>query len=216
MKTEQVKQVLNERGYAVHYNGIVCDVYDWSDQQVGRCLVHTLERITNEGSNIIAWQPYDGVKYWGHYLGVKYRRFENFEHCESIANDLADYVAGRVQKCPECGETVSLPDNVGDVYKCPHCGEVAPTGCGYGQNTWEELSLYDYFSDCLDIEYRCNSRKEYKSVEICVAWGGPNIYIDTSGGYVNLYWGGEKADYPLSTDVVESIDDWAEEYWNCL
>ena len=128
---------------------------------------------------------------------------ENRERCQRIAEELEAYAAGRVYRCPECGDVVE--DN--ELF------------CGCGQQVdlisgdWEQLSLYDYFSDYLDIEYRCDSRREYRSCCIMVACGGPNIYIDTAAKAVQLYWWTDRAKYPLSSDAVDAVDAWAAEYW---
>lgn len=39
-------------------------------------------------------------------------------------------------------------------------------------------SLYDYFDDVYDIEYRIDGEGNYKSVSLMIACGGPNIYVD--------------------------------------
>lgn len=144
---------------------------------------------------------------------------ENREHCRRIAEDLEAYAAGNVYKCPDCGreftwdqiEPTEHDDEYGwAVYTCSDCG------AENRENDWEQLSLYDYFSDCLDIEYRCGSNKEYRSVCIMVACGGPNIYIDTDEKAVLLYWWTDRARYYLSSDAVDAVDDWAREYWECL
>ena len=135
---------------------------------------------------------------------------ENFEHCKHICEELEAYVEGRVYKCPDCGEVFKMPDDVGDKFKCPNCGSVCDV------DDYEQQSLYDYFSDMLDIDYVVNYRKEYKACRILVAFGGPNIYIDTFTGYVELYWWTNRAKYQLLSDTVNAIDEWAEEYYNCM
>lgn len=144
---------------------------------------------------------------------------ENREHCQRIAEDVEAYAAGNYYKCPDCCgvhhwdavEESEHEDEAGwAVYTCPDCGaEIA-------EDDWEQQSLYDYFSDCYDIEYRCDSKREYRSVCIMVACGGPNIYIDTSSKAVELYWWTDRARYYLSSDAVDAVDDWAREYWDCL
>lgn len=133
---------------------------------------------------------------------------ENREQCKHIAKEVEAYANGEICKCPECGEEIRLPDNVGDKFKCPHCHTVNDF------NDLEQLGIWDYMSDILDIEYRCGSDKEYRSCKICVACGGPNIYIDTASAMVKLYWWTEYAEYPLSYEARDIIDEWAEEYWN--
>jgi hypothetical protein len=46
---------------------------------------------------------------------------------------------------------------------------------------------------------------EYYGAEICVAWGGPNIYIETRDSYVRGYWGDEVS-VPLSYKARDAID----------
>ena len=133
---------------------------------------------------------------------------ENRQHCKHIAKEAEAYADGAVRRCPDCGEEIRFPDNVGDKYRCPHCHTVADVG------DYEQLSIWDYMNDILDIEYRCGSDKEYRSCKIMVACGGPNIYIDTASALVKLYWWTEYADYPLSYEARDAIDEWAEEYWN--
>lgn len=133
---------------------------------------------------------------------------ENRNQCKHIALEAEAYADGAVHRCPDCGEEIRFPDNVGDKYRCPHCHNVTDV------DDYEQLSIWDYMSDILDIEYRCGSDKEYRSCKIMVACGGPNIYIDTASALVKLYWWTEYAEYPLSYDARDAIDEWAEEYWN--
>lgn len=135
---------------------------------------------------------------------------ENRAHCKHIADELDAYVRGDLRRCPDCGEEIRRDwDEVGDVFKCPHCGEVSDP------YDWEQLSVWDFLGDCYDIEYRCTSRQELRSVCVMVACGGPNIYIDTASKDVELYWWSERARYPLSCEAVEAVDEWAEEMWGC-
>jgi predicted RNA-binding Zn-ribbon protein involved in translation (DUF1610 family) len=135
---------------------------------------------------------------------------ENIAMCKSIANDLDDYVNGLVYRCPECGELIEVPETwTGEKYKCSNCNTV------HDGDELEQQSLYDYFEDVLDIEYRIGSEKQYRSVQVMVTCGGPNIYIDTASGYVELYWWGDRASYPISTYAIEEIDQLFEELFNC-
>jgi hypothetical protein len=84
------------------------------------------------------------------------------------------------------------------------------------ENEDSEYTLYDYFEDALDIEFRISSRKELQSVEICVTCGGPNIYIDTKTKAVELYWGNTHCDMPLSRAATEVINGYAEELYASL
>lgn len=136
---------------------------------------------------------------------------ENRNHCKQIAEELEAYVDGERYRCPECGEHCNVVEEESEsgetVYKCS-CGcttEYEP----------EQLSVWDWAEDILDIEYRCGSDKAYRSVRILVAFGGPNIYIDTATKRVELYWWTDYASYLISHEAAAALDDWAEDFWNC-
>lgn len=138
---------------------------------------------------------------------------ENWEHCKDISEDIDNYISDNVRRCPECGEIITRDwDDVGDCFKCPHCEAVTDP------DDWEAQTLYDYLSDALDIEYTVSGKgpDDYKGVRITVAWGGPNIYLDTMEKAVLLYWWTDHAKYYLSNAAVDALDDWAREYWEVM
>lgn len=139
-------------------------------------------------------------------------KLKNRNTCKRIAEELNRYINGEIYRCPECGCICSVEEeeneNGDTVYKCS-CGCVS-------EYEPEQLGLYDWAENVLDIEYRCGSNKEFRSVQIMVTCGGPNIYVDTATKSVELYWWGDRASYPISYDTANALDEWAEEYWNCL
>ena len=82
------------------------------------------------------------------------------------------------------------------------------------EETGETLSLYDYFSDVLDFEFIINSNLTYSAVKVYVTLGGPTVWIDTYSGSVELRWANEKSCYYLTSDVIDEINDYFEEYYN--
>jgi hypothetical protein len=142
---------------------------------------------------------------------------ENREHCKYIAEEIESYAAGNMYRCPECGEEIEIED-LDEITAETENGEtryMLPCTC-VTEYEPEQLGLYDYFKDVLDIEYRVDSdRKTLRSVSLMVACGGPNIYIDTATKNVELYWWGDRANYPLSYEVCDEINEWAQELWNC-
>lgn len=134
---------------------------------------------------------------------------ENREHCISIAKELEAIADGRLYRCPECGNLYEIDDAGEDqIHACPECGSEIDEP--------EPATMYDYFSDCFDIEYRISGNGEYKSVELCVACGGPNIYVDTGTRTVKLYWWSDRAEAPIFGDACDQIDAEFEELYNCL
>ena len=137
---------------------------------------------------------------------------ENREHCKRIAEELEAYTEGKIYKCPICGELYSIDDaeETEDGHKCPACDEEIEDG------DEEQQSLYDYFNDVFDIEYRISGNREFRSVQIMVACGGPNIYIDTGTAQVELYWWTDRASYPISYNARDEIDAYFEDLYNCM
>ena len=139
---------------------------------------------------------------------------ENTAHCKHIAEKLDAYVNSEVRRCPDCGEEIHRTDwdEVGDLFRCPECGAVGDP------DWWDVLSVWDYLSDVYNVEFRTNGKKadDLRSVQIMVACGGPNIYLDTASGDVELYWWSDRARWPMSRAAVEALDEWAAEYWGCM
>jgi len=76
-------------------------------------------------------------------------------------------------------------------------------------------SLWDYIADNLGIKIITSlDGSEYYGAEICVAWGGPNIYIETRDSYVRGYWGDEVS-IPLSYYARDAIDEIIDELRSC-
>lgn len=126
------------------------------------------------------------------------KKIEHNNHCTQIAETLKKYADGRMAICPNCGKVFE------DAEACPYCEE-----------DLEEQGVIDYFADALDIEYRIGSDKEYRSARIMIAYGGPNIYIDTQSGKVELYWWNEEGEAWIDDEVVDAINEFMEELYNC-
>lgn len=136
---------------------------------------------------------------------------ENHEHCKHIAQDIERIASGGIYTCPECGKMVTMTETEDadgfTVYQlsCGHTVEYEP----------DSVTFYEYFSDVYDIEYRIGSDREYRSVKLMVACGGPNIYIDTARRAVLLYWWMDYAEYPISSDACDEIDNVFSEIFEC-
>ena len=76
--------------------------------------------------------------------------------------------------------------------------------------------LYEYFDDCLDIEYTIDSRGDYLGACIWVGIGGPAIWIDTRDRAVKLAWGCDRAEWGIHYETAEAIDEIFEEYFRCI
>lgn len=141
----------------------------------------------------------------------------NTETCKSIAQELENIANGILYRCTGCGDTINIEDytddedlyeaiEFGNYCNCPECGD---------EEMFEQVSMFDWLEDALDFDFIVDRNKEYKACRILVAFGGPNIYVDTMRGSVDLYWWGDRASYPLSTTACAELDTTMEDYYNC-
>lgn len=76
-----------------------------------------------------------------------------------------------------------------------------------------EYSAFDYLQDALDIEYIVSSKKEYLGARVLVAFGGPNIWINTRTKTVEGYWWGDSAFASFQDNI--GLDEALEELFSC-
>ena len=77
----------------------------------------------------------------------------------------------------------------------------------------EPMNAFDYLQDALDIEYIVNSKGEYLGARVLVAFGGPNIWIDTRRGIVDGAWWSDRATASFTDNL--GLDDVLSELWAC-
>tara|TARA_Y100000401_G_C8277159_1_gene201452 strand:+ start:288 stop:596 length:309 start_codon:yes stop_codon:yes gene_type:complete len=71
---------------------------------------------------------------------------------------------------------------------------------------------FEYLEDALDIEYIVDSNKQYLGARILVAFGGPNIWVNTRTKTVEGYWWGQRAEATYLYDEI-GLDEACEEIW---
>jgi hypothetical protein len=76
-----------------------------------------------------------------------------------------------------------------------------------------EFSAFDYLQNALDIEYIVNGKGEYLGARVLVAFGGPNIWVNTRTQTIEGAWWSDKA----SASFVDNLglDDALSELWAC-
>lgn len=118
--------------------------------------------------------------------------------CRRIA---AEIEMGRAREyCPTCGYLLQ-PHGDDEAY-CADCEcAVQPVMDGM-----------DFIGDALDVEYIVNAKGEYLGARICVAFGGPTIWIDTRRRCVEGGWWADRASISYSADAMD-IDGAASELW---
>ena len=87
-------------------------------------------------------------------------------------------------------------------------------GLPVGSTGPEMLSGFDYLNDALDIQYIVTGQGEYIGARILVAYGGPNIWVNTHTGIVEGYWYGDYATGALLNDPMDS-NGACRESWEC-
>lgn len=145
---------------------------------------------------------------------------ENMEHCKAIADNLEKVASGDYFMYD--GKLFPIDtDDFSEVKGCRYDEE----NDMYIMADGEELCEGDVYpvdilewlgDDVYDVEYTVGSEKDYRSVRIMVACGGPDIYLNTRTKDVELYWWSESARYPMSKDVIDYIDSVFEELFACM
>jgi hypothetical protein len=76
-----------------------------------------------------------------------------------------------------------------------------------------EFSAFEYLEDALDIEYIVSSKKKFLGARVLVAFGGPNIWINTRTNTVEGHWWGESATATFTDSI--GLQEALEELFNC-
>ena len=96
-----------------------------------------------------------------------------------------------------------------------HMFYIMPDGEAIFEGDIEIADIGDYFDDYYDIDYVVGSDKKYKACRVLVAFGGPNIYIDTWEKQVQLFWWSDTATADIPYNLCEQIDEFFEAIYNC-
>jgi len=78
----------------------------------------------------------------------------------------------------------------------------------------QPFSAFDYLQDALDIEYIVNSKREYLGARVLVAFGGPNIWINTRTKQVEGYWWRDSCVMSYENDAMD-LDSALSELYSC-
>lgn len=139
----------------------------------------------------------------------------NREHCKAIAHNLDLIAYAQAYRCPYCGEIIDSEQyrDDDDFYDALTDGEECECPCCHESNEFEQLSVYDWLEDALDIQYTIDGDLSYRAGRVMVACGGPNIYVDTFNGDVQLFWWADRAHYDLSRTAQNALDECLQELY---
>ena len=96
-----------------------------------------------------------------------------------------------------------------------HIFYVMPDGEAIFEGDIEVADIGDYFDDFYDVDYIIGSDKKYKACRVLVAFGGPNIYIDTWEKEVQLFRWSDTATADIPEDLCMVIDEFFEAIYTC-
>lgn len=126
------------------------------------------------------------------------------ERCKCCKDELTKVNDGCLKVCSDCDGMLFENHNK----KCPKCGS----------KDINVATMRDYFltTETYDVSYTIDQHLNYKSVHIALAVGGPSIYVDTEARAVQGRWGSECVDLHMEDELVDSIDNCWEEFYNDL
>ena len=149
---------------------------------------------------------------------------KNLKHVQAIVETMEKYASGdyftyngelfpvdKDEFCKLDGCTVQQENVCGNI----HLFYIMPDGTMLFEGDIEIADIGDYFDDFYDIDYVIGSDKHYKACRVLVAYGGPNIYIDTWEKEVQLFWWSNTATADIPDELCAAIDDFFEAIYNC-
>ena len=145
---------------------------------------------------------------------------KNLEYVKGIADNLEKVASGDYFMYE--GELFPIDtDDFSEVEGCRYDEEsdmyIMPDGEELCESDVYPVDILEWLGDNIyDVEYTIGRDKEYRGVRLMIACGGPDIYLNTRTGDVELYWWNESARYPMSSDVVDMIDSTYEEMFACM
>ena len=142
---------------------------------------------------------------------------ENLEIVQNIVLDMENYASG--DYFLHNGELFPIDkDEFASIEGCSIVDDdiyILPDGEEIYEGNIESATLFDYFNDFLDIDYVVDREKQYEGARVMVTCGGPNIFIDSYRGEVQLYWGNERATAEIPANTCDEINEVFREFYYC-
>ena len=111
-----------------------------------------------------------------------------------------------------------LQSNVDSIAKNLECG-LTYDECGMTPDCdslkgSDQLSGIEYLEDCLDIQWIIDGDKDFIGARVLVAFGGPNIWIDTLRCTVDGHWWGDSYSSNYNFDAM-GIEEALRDLYGC-
>ena len=134
---------------------------------------------------------------------IEERNEENRQHLLQIAHTIRDIAEGTLYELD--GEYITD----GEMVSLIEAGAKE-------EDDFEQVTIYDYLADVLDATYYTTGRDgEYLGVRLMLAWGGPNVFLDTYRRTLELYWWNEHATVDLLPNEADEVNAMWSELYNC-
>ena len=105
-----------------------------------------------------------------------------------VLSIVADLENGRpCESCTDCGADLN------DETTCPECEAENP----------ETMNGFEYVSDVLDVDWVLDQNRGFKGARLLVAFGGPNIWVNTDRQTVEGYWLGNSFTASYNRDAMD-------------
>tara|TARA_R110000782_G_scaffold47068_1_gene103662 strand:- start:200 stop:523 length:324 start_codon:yes stop_codon:yes gene_type:complete len=95
---------------------------------------------------------------------------------------------------------------------CESYAKDAITGemCFWPRESEDDEEWYQAYS----IRYMIDGSGKYLGARLMIAGGGPVVWVDTSEGEIQGFWGSDRCSFPIYD--YEYIDDYFEDQYGCL
>jgi len=101
---------------------------------------------------------------------------------------------------PDLAELANLVDTIVNDY-------------GMGTDDLDDPVGFYMTDSVLSVEYTMAYDGTYLGAQLTLAYGGPNVYLDTRTGVVDGYWGGEHCSRSVDPATCQVFDDRCAEYF---
>lgn len=132
------------------------------------------------------------------------------------ALEYAQSLARQITEAVDSGYPFGVIDSDTDEYYTDLADAHAQVDPGEARDSLTEASPADYLSDALDIQYLVGSDKSYRAARVCIAFGGPTAWINTHTRQIEAAWRSETVYVDLPASFCDQLDDWLEDYYDCI
>ena len=109
------------------------------------------------------------------------------------AREYAEQIAEIIEVEVEAGHPFGISEGYGDT----------PEG--------EPLTAHDYMEDVLDVEVTRSLSGDYRGARLMIGAGGPNVWIDTRRGVLEVSWWSKPVTVQLPPEFTDALDEAVEE-----